>query len=172
MQAAEARVAFVVRGVVSQAMADANARSLRLVHTHTAAAGLIERWCDIDLRADGDGLTVSAASKTELLLAGPAAPANLYPLGDLYSSELASWGVAELDDRVRDLAQEAGGLEHLDRVLRKLLDERRPADAAFADLPHIRDAVLTRLQNTRFHRANLGLVPKVGARTIGIDLHI
>jgi hypothetical protein len=172
MEPAEARIAFVVRGVVRQAMAEAHAPVLQLVEGTAPAAQLIERWCNIELHADSGGLPVSAASKTELLLAGPGAPANLYPLGDLYSSDLAQWGVIELHDELRALSREAGGIEPLDRVLRRLLDERRPADAAFADLPHIRDAVMTRLQKTRFRRANLGIVPKVGARTIGIDLHI
>ena len=73
---------------------------------------------------------------------------------------------------LQELADMAGGMNRLDDALRKLLDERRAADAAFAGLPHIRDAVMTQLQKTRFRRAQSGIIPKLGARTIGIDLYI
>ncbi|HEY0303996.1 MAG TPA: hypothetical protein VGC44_03440 [Longimicrobiales bacterium] len=172
MREPEQRIALVIRGVVRQAMVDAGVEALSLAHAPTAASALIERWCGTAFQQNGKALMVSAASKTDLLLAGPAAGADLYPLGDLYASELAAWGVTELDARLRDMARQAGGIEPLDGVLRKLLDERRPPDAAFAGLPHIRDAVMKRLQDTRFRRAHMGIVPKIGPRTIGIDLHI
>lgn len=172
MREPETRIAFVIRGVVRQAMVDAGAEGLRLGHAPTTGSALIERWCGTAFQLNGNALVVSAASKTDLLLAGPAPGADLYPLGDLYASELAVWGVTEVDPRLRAITQQVGGIEQLDGVLRALLDERRPPDAAFAGLPHIRDAVMKRLQGTRFRRAHMGIVPKLGARTIGIDLHI
>lgn len=169
---AEARAAFVIGGVVRQALEDARRNALALVDPPSAASQLIERWCGIGFTDADSALTVSAASKTELLLATDTPSADLYPLGDLYARDLAGFGVRTLATDLQELAQLAGGVEKLDGALHKLLDERRVADAAFADLPHIRDAVMTRLQKTRFRRAHLGIVPKLGARTIGIDLHI
>jgi hypothetical protein len=169
---AEARAAFVVRGVVRQALADAGVSALVLVEPPTAASKLIERWCGLPFTDADRALTVSAACKTQLLLATDPLSADLYPLGDLYARDLATFGVSIDGDEVKELAESAGGIEKLDGALHKLLDERRVADAAFADLPHIRDAVMMRLQKARFHRAHMGIVPKLGARTIGIDLHI
>jgi hypothetical protein len=173
MRSAEQRIALVVRGVVEQALADAGVGALSLVGPRTPASSLIERWCGRTFQAGEPGLTVIASTKTELLLAGPAGTADLCPLGDLYASEV-SWlaGVDVLAPELQDLAAQADGVSRLDASLRKLLDERRSADAAFAELPHIRNAVLMRLQKSRFRRARLGIVPKLGARTIGIDLHI
>ena len=118
------------------------------------------------------GLSVSAANKTELLL-GQAEPAALIPLGDLYASEVAEYaGSYQLGPAGRSLAEAAGGLDRLDAALRKLLDERRAPHAAFQHIPALREPVLRRLQETRFQRTQLGIVPKLGARTSGIDLFI
>ncbi len=170
MTDAAQRIAFVVRGVVRQAMADAHETQLCLVHESSAQSALIEEWCA--LRFSGHGLATSAANKTELLL-GAAAPAAVTPLGDLYASEVAVFcGRYELSPTVRELAEAAGGIELLDAALRKLLDERHDPDAAFRYIPALREPVLRRLQQTRFRRAQSGIVPKLGARTIGIDLFI
>lgn len=168
---AERRVAFVVSGVVRQAMADAGVATVRFVAPPAGGRPLIERWCGV-ANDDDSPLTVSAATKTELLLATHTTRADLYPLGDLYASELAAFGVADLSDDLHQLAALAGGIEFLDGALRRLLDERQPLAAAFAGLPHIREAVMTRLQKTRFRRAHMGIIPKLGSRTIGIDLQI
>ncbi len=173
MQATEQHIAFVIRGVVEQALSDAGANALRLIGPPTAASPLIERWCGVSFEDTESALSIVPATKTELLLADIETGADLCPLGDLYASEVSLFTDTEvLDPQLRELAGLAGGVAHLDASLRKLLDERRPPDAAFADLPHIRDAVLMRLQKTRFRRARLGIVPKLGARTIGIDLYI
>jgi hypothetical protein len=168
----EARTAFVIRGVVRQALDDAGVSALALVGPPSEATKLIERWCGIPFTNAEGALRVSAACKTELLLATNPLSADLYPLGDLYARDLLAFGVSVDLVELHELAEAAGGIEKLDGALHKLLDERRVADAAFADLPHIRDAVMTRLQKTRFRRARSGIVPKLGARTIGIDLHI
>lgn len=165
-------MAFVVRGVVRQAMADAGVALLTHTGPRCEALNLVERWCGLELTAGEPALTVNAANKTELLLSGAVVAADLYPLGDLYASELAAWCPFVPDPDLQDLARQAGSIDRVDAALRRLLDERRPPAAAFADIPHIREAVMTRLQKTRFRRAHAGLVPKVGARTIGIDLHI
>ena len=168
---AESRVAFVVRGVVRQAMMDAGAPAARFVGGSAAGRALVERWCGV-LDKEDAAFTINPATKTELLLAAHTTAADLYPLGDLYASELAAFGITDLAAELKELAAAAGGVEFLDNGLRSLLEERRPPAAAFADLPHIREAVMTRLQKTRFRRAHMGIVPKLGARTIGIDLQI
>ena len=172
MQDAEARVAFVIRGVVRQAMADAGARGLRLVGGATAASHLVHRWCELPAQTEGPALSFSILNKTELLLAGPGERTDLYPLGDLYASELAAFTEVEPSNAVAGLAAQAGGLADLDAALRRLLDERRDAETAFAHAPRLREPVLGRLNATRFRRSYMGIVPKLGARTIGIDLFI
>lgn len=169
---AAARLAFVVRGVVQQAMTDAGASGLRLVDTPSEDSSLIEKWCGIHFEDSDAGLAVGSASKTELLLGQPM-PAALYPLGDLYASEVAALGGSGgLSREASQLAQRAGGVARLDDALRALLDERRDADAAFVHIPELQESVRRRLQQTRFRRAHPGIVPKLGARTIGIDLFI
>lgn len=170
---AEARVAWVVRGVVQQAIRDAGISGLRLVEPASAASKLVERWCETTFVAGEPALGVSALNKTELLLADVSVHADLYPLGDLYASELATFAPGAVVSRsVAELAAAAGGLEQLDAGLRGLLDERRTADAAFAGMRHVRDEVMARLRATRFRRTQTGIIPKLGARTIGIDLFI
>ena len=172
MHDAEARVAFVVRGVVRQAMRDADARGLRLLEAESDASRLIRRWCDVPVAASAPSLSFSALNKTELLLAGVDERADLYPVGDLYASELAEFVKLQPGNVVARLAEQAGGLLALDVLLRRLLDERSDAEAAFATAPQLRDPLLARLRVTRFRRGQLGIIPKLGARTIGIDLFI
>lgn len=172
MMDAEARVALVVRGVVRQALQDAGVDAWQRIGAPSAASRLIEEWCELPVRADAAALSFSALNKTELLLAGVTEQADLYPLGDLYASEVAGFAEIALSPAVAALAEQAGGIAALDAVLRALLDERRTADAAFAGVPHLHEVVLARLRETAFRRARIGIIPKLGARTIGIDLFI
>jgi hypothetical protein len=172
MHDAEARVAYVIRGVVEQAIRDAGARGLRLLEPVSPLSRLVARWTGVVLVDGGAALACSLLNKTELLLAGADQRADLYPLGDLYASELAAFAEVEPGPVVTALAAQAGGLRQLDAVLRSLLDERSDADTAFRLAPQLREPVLARLRVTRFRRAHLGIVPKLGARTIGIDLFI
>ncbi len=173
MQNAESRVARVVRGVVEQAMRDAGASALELVGAASLQSRLIARWCGVQFATAPGALLVSAQNKTDLLLAGPTARADLYPLGDLYASQVAGFcGDCELTDATVRLVAAAGSVEQLDQALRWLLDERRDEATAFAALPELRATVLDQMQQTRFRRAHTGIIPKLGARTIGIDLFI
>ena len=170
---AEARVAFVIRGVVQQALRDTALERVKVLGSEDRRA-LVRRWCDVDI-ADGASeaaLLLDTANKTELLL-GPIKPANLYPFGDLYASELADLaGISELSRDVKPVADRAGGAAQLDRVLRRLFDERCDPDEAFNEAPHVRAEVMRRLEQTRFFRMQMGVVPKIGARTLGIDLFV
>ncbi len=172
MHDAERRVAFVVRGVVWQAMHDARARGLRLVGPDSAAAALVRRWCGLSADTAEPALSFDAANKTELLLGDGGERVDLYPLGDLYGSELMAFAEVRPSETVARLADLAGGLPELDAVLRHLLDERRDPDTAFAHAPGLREPLLGRLHATRFRRAQAGIIPKLGARTIGIDLFL
>jgi hypothetical protein len=172
MQTVEQRIGFIIRGVVQQAMRDSGRSTLRLIGEETPEAQLIERWCGQRFSRDAASLTVSSFSKTSLLLAGVDQPVDLSPLGDLYASDITHFCRCRLSGSAAEFANAAGGAEILDDCLRKLLDERRDADAAFAAAPQIREPLLRRLEQTRFRRARAGIIPKIGARTIGIDLFI
>jgi hypothetical protein len=117
-------------------------------------------------------LLAHPACKTALLLGEVFPPEPLLPLGDLYASEVASLvGDCALPDAAARVAALAGGIEPLDAALRRLLEERADEDAAFASLSDAaRRSVLERLQATRFARRTPGLIPKLGRRTLGIDL--
>ena len=166
MQTAEARVAFVVRGVVQHALHGAGARGIMLVDNHPKQAALLERWCPAAF-TDGvasENLLVSTANKTELLLGQRRPRADLFPLGDLYASELADFaGGYELSEEIEGLAASFGGIVALDGALRAFFDERREPAAAL---------LRPWLERGRFGRQQPGIVPKLGARTLGIDLFI
>jgi hypothetical protein len=116
-------------------------------------------------------LLASPANKTALLLGGSRPPEPLLPLGDLYASQVAMLaGEWTAPAEVRRLAAAAGGVETLDRVLEDVLERRSTAEAALRPLPaQVGCAVLGALEAGRFAHRGLGLVPKLGARTLGID---
>lgn len=147
------RIEHVIIGVIAQAFADAGTH--RFSGTDGYAAVLCERAGGVR----GEGLKVSAATKTDLLL-GAFEPADLYPLGDLYASQ-----VAELT------TEEPPVSSSQDAALQRLFDERLGWDQATAHLtPEARALLKERLATARFRRTRVGLVPKLGARTLGIDL--
>jgi hypothetical protein len=132
----------------------------------------IERIIDGVLRqaaidAGTSQLRVDEASKTHLLL-GLAAAADIYPRGDLYCSQVMElYGSAE----VPELASEFGGIETLDTVLARYFDLRLPWPVAAEALGEKqRETLADLLDAARFRRMRTGLVPKLGARTLGIDL--
>ncbi len=115
-------------------------------------------------------LTAHPANKTELLLGAALPPEPLLPLGDLYASEVAALcGGWSASAGVRALAEAAGGVEALDAALRRWLDGRDPAglDALPADAP---EQVKRRFRAGRAARLAPRIVPKLGTRTLGVDL--
>jgi len=116
-------------------------------------------------------LLAHPANKTALLLARALPPEPLLPLGDLYASQVqALAGAWTGPPEVVELAGAAGGVARLDRALAAFVDARAAAEEAFAGLPAaLRDAVLRRIREGRFGRRQIGLIPKLGARTLGID---
>jgi hypothetical protein len=117
-------------------------------------------------------LAAHPVNKTTLLLGGAPPPEPLLPLGDLYASRVAALaGGWSGPPALRRLAERAGGIAALDTALAGLLEERREAEDALAALPPEAAAeVRARLAAGRFHLRRLGLVPKLGARTPGVDL--
>ncbi|HET9984786.1 MAG TPA: hypothetical protein VFQ38_14410 [Longimicrobiales bacterium] len=118
-------------------------------------------------------LLAHPANKTVLLLAGlDMPPEPILPLGDLYATEVqALAGGWSGPAPVRALADIAGGIGMLDGALRAFFDERRPLAEALSLLPEdARGQVVAALEAGRFGRRRVGLVPKLGARTLGVDL--
>ncbi len=112
----------------------------------------------------------SAATKTDLLVGGELPPECLLPLGDLWASQVAELGGGwRGSEAARDLAAAAGGVVRLDEALRALLDlrdgtalERLPAEVA----GRVRDALAAGAAS----RVHPRIVPKLGPRTLGVDL--
>jgi hypothetical protein len=131
-----------------------------------------ERATGRTLAARLGALLAHPANKTALLLGRSAPPEPLLPLGDLYASQVAALaGGSSLPDEVRDLADRLGGIEVLDAALMKLFEHRAPAAAALESLPAAAAVELVaRLDAARFARTRVGLVPKLGRRTLGVDL--
>ena len=118
------------------------------------------------------GLIAHPCSKTALLLGGRPPQADLFPLGDLYASQVArlagGWSAPE---DLRGLAARAGGIDVLDAALARLIDAREPAASALDSLAgDIAGEVLELYQQGRYYRLRPRLVPKLGARTLGVDL--
>jgi hypothetical protein len=135
-----------------------------------AAERLAEELRRLHARLMGDVLPACPLNKTALLLAGPLPPEPFLPLGDVYASQVAELaGGWSAPPTVARLAERAGGVERLDEVLRARLEgrdaqaiRRLPAEAAAE--------VEAALRRGAADRVTLRLVPKIGSRTIGVDL--
>jgi hypothetical protein len=119
-----------------------------------------------------NALVLHPANKTALLLDVAYPPEPVLPLGDLYASTCSrlagGWTAGPV---VRDLAEAAGGIEALDDALIGLFERRLPPERALGHLPErTRTVILQRLEAGRFWRRRTGLVPKLGTRTLGVDL--
>jgi hypothetical protein len=117
-------------------------------------------------------LVAHPANKTVLLLAPPLPPEALLPLGDLYASQVAALaGAWTGPPALERLAHAVGGVEVLDAALHAWIEERRPFEALVESLgPRAAAEVRRAFEAGRFWRLRVGLVPKLGSRTLGIDL--
>jgi hypothetical protein len=121
-------------------------------------------------RLTEDAVAAHPGNKTALLLGGELPPEPLLPLGDLWATD-----VAELAGRwsappgVRRIAALAGRVEALDAALRAWADGRDAAALA-ALPPEAAEAVARALAAGRASRLHPRIVPKIGTRTIGVDL--
>jgi hypothetical protein len=121
-------------------------------------------------RLIADAVVANPANKTALLLGGELPPDPLFPLGDLWASDVAALaGDWSAPDGVRRLVDEAGSVEVLDAALRRLLDRRDPR--GLDALPgSAAGAVREALARGRASRLHPRVVPKLGPRTLGVDL--
>jgi hypothetical protein len=120
-----------------------------------------------------NGLLMHPANKTALLLDPWPPPEPVLPLGDLYATHVAALagGAWTGSDELRALADAAGGIDALDEALAALVEGRAPVDRALGHLPEsARGDIVQRWEAGRFWRRRSGLVPKLGPRTLGIDL--
>ncbi|HEX6307932.1 MAG TPA: hypothetical protein VFZ69_07080 [Longimicrobiales bacterium] len=118
------------------------------------------------------GLIAHPAPKTTLLLGGAMPRADLFPLGDLYASQVVAlaggWSVPE---RLAPVIRRAGGIEAVDAALGRMLEGREPITSALAPLGEEPAREIARLyQHGRYFRLYPRLVPKLSARTLGVDL--
>ena len=117
-----------------------------------------------------DALAAHPANKTALLLGGEIPPEPLLPLGDLWAGEAAELaGGWSAPVPVRRMAEAAGGIEALDAALRAWTDRRDPAGLDTL-APAVAGAVRAALAAGRASRITPRVVPKLGSRTLYVDL--
>jgi hypothetical protein len=143
---------------------------------HLTGASVDERTAADEMRRLrarllSDALIANAANKTALLLGGELPPDPLFPLGDLWASDVAEMaGGCSLPPTVSRLAEKAGGTDKLDAALKRWIDGRDPAGLDGLP-PEARDAVRRAFEAGRASRTWARTVPKLGFRTLGVDLH-
>lgn len=127
-------------------------------------------WIRLKVRCTPDALAAAAENRTALLLGGELPPEPLLPLGDLWASEVAELvGGWSASPEVVRVAEAAGGIEKLDAALRVLLDRRDPAGLDSLP-PETAREVRRLLAGGCISRIFPRLVPKLGNRTLGVDL--
>jgi hypothetical protein len=115
-------------------------------------------------------LPAHPANKTALLLGGELPPEPLLPLGDLWASEVGELaGGWSAPDPILQWAKVMGGMEALDAVLRRWSEERDPHALDDLSLKIVHD-VRGSLAAGRPSRIFPRIVPKLGFRTLGVDL--
>jgi hypothetical protein len=117
-----------------------------------------------------DSLVANPVNKTAILLGGELPPDAFLPFGDLYASEIEEFaGGFTLPPSVAAVAEACGSVHRLDAVLRDRFDRRDPS--AFERVaPEVRDMLVGALERGISSRRSARTVPKLGPRTIGVDL--
>jgi hypothetical protein len=167
----------LVRGWLTDALgAD---RVVSVEETEAPASGPIEpaereRAAGRVMARRRDMLLAHPACKTVLFLSSDLPPERLLPLGDLYAATVSGWaGGLALPDDVATMAENAGGVDRLDRVLRAWLDERRSLEQALTHVPGAaREQIAERLHRNRSLRRWPRCVPKLGRSTLWIDVFV
>jgi hypothetical protein len=115
-------------------------------------------------------LAAHPGNKTALLLNARLPPEPLLLLGDLWASEVAELaGGWSAPPPVTRIAEQAGGIAMLDDALRAYVDRRDPRGLG-ALPPEAADAVRRALNAGRPGRMHPFIIPKIGSRTLGVDL--
>ncbi|HET7276122.1 MAG TPA: hypothetical protein VFI91_13215 [Longimicrobiaceae bacterium] len=122
-------------------------------------------------RLIADSIAASPGNKTALLLGGPLPPEPLLPFGDLYASDVEQLtGGWSAPPSVRALAQQAGGIGPLDEALREWAEGRNPEwGSELSD--QLRTSIASALAAGRASRITHHVVPKLGSRTLAVDLY-
>jgi hypothetical protein len=123
--------------------------------------------------ANQEGLIpISAANKTELIWAERLPPEPLLPLGDLYASQIhALAGSCTAPPPLTDI--EPARLRAVDKAIARVVDGGDRPSTAFADLPsELRDAAHSALRRSVWKGTLSPIVPKLGGRTLGLDLEL
>jgi hypothetical protein len=194
---AGARVERVVRGVCAGAVRDSGAAGVVVLEDWTPEGELACEWLvrelgearvwrAASLASNVQGRTTPAleaallrealvahpANRTALLLGGRIAFADLFPLGDLWASEVeALTGRWSAPPDVEALAGSAGGAAALDAAVRALLGPGTDAGPPLPGMSPEAAGELRRLYGRgRWWRLRPRVVPKLGNRTLGIDL--
>lgn len=183
MRDTAARVERVIRGVVAAAVQESGSDGVLVLEDWTPEGELLYEWLVKELGENSvwrgatateatSVLTAHPLNRTALLLGGAPPRADLLPFGDVYASQVqvlaAGWSAPS---EVEAVATAAGGIATLDAALSRWIDERREADAALDPLgADVAQTVLDLYERGRFFRLRPRLVPKLGPRTLGIDL--
>ena len=193
------RARSIVGGVLEEALRTTGRKAVVVLADGSPEARLLTEWCqatvgkartllaaaepeDQDVESlryrarliarEHNALTAHAANKTALLLGRDWPAEALLPLGDLYATQVAAlardWS---LPPDAKRLVELAGGIEAVDRALETWFERWQPPEVALSALPaECRGPFLEAVRSGRFWRERAGLIPKLSARTIGIDL--
>ena len=189
-------VAAVVTGVVATAARDARCGTLVVLDRVPPETELLLRLlgaggCELPLervpaadddpdaaaaaargRRGTDALPLDPVNKTIAVLWPELLAAPVLPLADLYATQVAALGGSwSAPAQAYEIIERAGGIQAVDRFLAAHLDERRSLDEASLHLDARGRAPLReRFEAGWWWRRRVGVVPKLGARTLGIDL--
>ncbi|HEX8907495.1 MAG TPA: hypothetical protein VF771_21805 [Longimicrobiaceae bacterium] len=162
--------ALGAEAVIRVTLADGEMESVLHLAPEVSPGRARDEMLRMKARLVENAIPAHPANKTALLLGGELPPEPLLPLGDLWASEVAAlagdWSAPE---PVRRIAEQAGGIEALDDALRGWID-RRDASAPAALPAGVADAVTRALAAGRASRLHPRIVPKIGTRTLGVDL--
>lgn len=166
------RIERVVVGVMRNAFNEMGVGDF-VVSGAGADATLVWSWCESARdSAHGTELAiVGPANKTALLL-GAETRADILPLGDLYYSQVQDLaGTVTFPQQFGQLAETCGGVAALDAALQAYFDARLDWESATRRLSvPARSQLRAALDAARFRRQHSGIVPKLGGRTLGVDL--
>jgi hypothetical protein len=156
--------------VVRATAGDGEMESVLHLAPHADRERLGEELRRMRARLTDDAVAAHPGNKTALLLGGELPPEPLLPLADLWATDVAELaGGWSAPPGVRRIATLAGGIEALDAALRRWADGRDAAALALLP-PEAAEAVARALAAGRASRLHPRIVPKIGTRTLGVDL--
>jgi hypothetical protein len=191
----------IVCAVAEQALRDAAAAGIAVLDDWTPEGELVYEWlvaglgeeriwreaslasnvhaagtdggqrCVWRIAGERAALLAHPATKTALLLGGRLPFADLFPLGDLYASQVMELAGGWTVPPVAAVLVNDAGHGAVDEALRRMIDGREPAHGACSGLNEAAAAELIRLYaRGRYYRRRPRLVPKLTGRTLGVDL--